>query len=87
MFDEIGTRFFAALAKAAEMHLDAGHSCIAALRRAGEAPGPAATAAAQAALGALEPASMNAIMGEAHRLMREDPAGLLSAWKPAGPRH
>lgn len=87
MFDVIGTRFFAALARAAENHLDAGDPCIAALRHAGNRPDLGATVAAQEALGLLAPAVLNAIMSDAHRLLREDPAALLDAWHPDGPKH
>ena len=87
MFDMIGTRFFAALARAAENHLDAGDPCIAALRQAGSRPDQAATVAAQEALGGLAPAVLNAIMSDAHRLMLEDPAALLDVWHPDDPKH
>ena len=87
MFDVIGARFFAALARAAENHVDAGDPCIAALRHAGSRPDPAATVAAQEALDLLAPAVLNAIMSDAHRLLREDPAALLDAWRPGDPKH
>ncbi len=87
MFDMIGTRFFAALARAAENHLDAGDPCIAALRHAGTRPDPGATVAAQEALGLLAPAVLSAIMSDAHRLMREDPSALLDAWRPNDRKH
>ncbi len=87
MFDAIGEMLFTALSRAAENHLEAGHPCIEALRHAGHANDRAATAAAQEALSALDPMVMNAIMADAHRIMREDPPALLGAWPTAGTRH
>lgn len=87
MFETIGTAFFAALARAAEIHLEAGHPCIRALRDAGDGVDPAATARAQEALSSLAPAIMNAIMADAHRAMREDGSVILGAWRPTGASH
>lgn len=87
MFDTIGSMFFAALRRAAEGRLEAGHPCIEALRQAGSVDDPMATAAAQESLSALDPTLVNAIMADAHRIMREDPRALLGAWPAAGPKH
>lgn len=87
MFDTIGSTFFDALRRAAERHLEHGHPCIEALGAAARGADSTAIAAAQDALAALDPAIMNALMAEAHRLLREDPARILGGWNPAGVSH
>ncbi|MFB2550486.1 hypothetical protein [Ensifer soli] len=87
MFDSFGPAFFAALHRAAQDRLDPGHPCLERLAAAGAADDPAATLAAQEALAALDPAVAEAVMAQAHRLLRENPAGLLSAWPSAPTRH
>lgn len=84
MFDTMGSAFFDALLRAAERHLEPGHPCIEALGTAAGGTDPAAITAAQDALAALDPATMNALMAEAHRLLREDPARILGGWNPTG---
>lgn len=87
MFDTIGSALFDALRRAAERHLEHDHPCIEALDAAARGADSTAIAAAQDALAGLDPAIMNALMAEAHRLLREDPARILDGWNPAGVSH
>ena len=87
MFDNSGEVFFDALVQAAARHLDRDHPCLEALRATARANTPDTTIAAQQALAALDPAIMNAVMAEAHRLLRENPGHILGAWKSDGARH
>lgn len=87
MFETIGSTFFDALRQAAECHLERDHSCIEALDAAARSASPAATVAAQEALAALDPAIMNLLLTETHKLLREHPGQILGSWKPAGPSH
>ncbi|MFT4182182.1 MAG: hypothetical protein QM636_09735 [Rhizobium sp.] len=86
MFETIGSTFFDALRQAAERHLERDHPCIEALDAAARSTDPATTAAAQEALAALDPAIMNALMAEAHKLLRENPGRILDSWNPPGIR-
>ena len=87
MFETAGGIFFDALRQAAERHLEPGHPCLAILGTAARAGNPAATVAAQEALAALDPAMLNAVMADAHKLLRDNPRQVLHAWGPIGTRH
>lgn len=87
MFEMTGEAFFDAVRQAAERRLDQDHPCLLVLRAAARGNDPAATAAAQEALDALDPETVTAIMAEAHKILRESPAGILASWKPGGTRH
>lgn len=87
MFEMTGSAFFEALGDAAARHLEPGHPCLEAIRAAVRANDSAATLAVQEALAALDPAITNALMAQAHKILRESPAGILGAWNPGAGRH
>ena len=78
MWDRIGERFVTALREAASERLGPEH------------PLPLACAGANIAnlrahLSNLPAADADAILADAHRRLREDPAAWLDAWRPARP--
>ena len=87
MFDGAGAMFFKALCQVAERRLGRGHPCLAAIAAAAESGNPDTTRAAQEALGALDPDVAAALMADAHKVLRENPAALLDAWRGTGARH
>lgn len=90
MFDLFDTRFLDVLCRVAEGRLGAGHACAIALRDAVRDDNPDLRAAAQSALNALQPDDLVAMMADAHKMLREDPAGILENWTgdaPEGTRH
>lgn len=84
MLKPAGQTFLAALRDVAECQLGRDHHCWRAIDRAltdGDA------AAAQAALHGLEPATLERLMAETHKTMREDPARILGAWSSGRRSH
>lgn len=79
-----GQTLFSVLRDVAARQLGREHPCWRAIDAAlvdGE------VAAAQAALHALEPATLERLMSETHKIMREDPAHILEAWGGGAPKH
>jgi hypothetical protein len=70
MFDTIGKPFFEALRSTAERRLERGHPCLVAIERAAGVGDGDATAAAQAALAALDPETLTSLMADAHKALR-----------------
>jgi len=78
MWDKMGTRLMEALAEAASERLGPAHPFVAAcatqdLRE------------IRAQYEALPPADADALLAEAHRRLRENPAAWLAHWRPARP--
>ena len=76
MFEEIGPQFLSALAAAAAPRLSPEHPLLVAC-------GEADLSRVREALDALAPAEADALLAQAHKLMREDEAGVLAQWRPA----
>lgn len=87
MFDGAGAMFFKALRGVAERRLGRAHPCFAAIAAAAQSGSPDTTRAAQEALGALDPDVAAALMADAHKALRENPAALLDTWRGTGARH
>jgi len=87
MFEETGKAFFSALRAAAERRLGPDHPCLVALGDAANGRGDAAVPTAQDALSALDPETLNALMADAHKTLREDPGNILRAWPIGGAEH
>ncbi|MEK1853467.1 MAG: hypothetical protein AAAC48_16780 [Phyllobacterium sp.] len=63
------------------------HPCLVALGNAANESGAAAVQTAQDALAALDPETLNALITDAHKTLREDPGRILRAWPIGGVGH
>lgn len=87
MFETTGRTFFQALHAAAEKRLGQEHPCCRAIAEAARNPEATAVRAAQAALNGLPKEVLVALMADAHKALREDPAAILGAWSGSASRH
>lgn len=87
MFETTGKTFFQALQAAAEKRLGQQHPCCLAIAEAARDPDATAVRAAQAALNGLPKEVLVALMADAHKALREDPAAILGAWSGSASRH
>ncbi len=88
MFEVAGKVLFRRLHEAAVDRLGVSAPCTRALAAAAETPTAERVAAAQAALDALPPDEMAAVMAAAHEALRSDPQAWLALWPGSpGARH
>jgi hypothetical protein len=78
MWDELGPRLIGALAQAARERLGEAHPFVAACVAADVRD-------MRARLDELPAADADALLADAHRRLREDPAAWLAHWRPARP--
>jgi len=87
MFEQTGKAFFSALRAAAERRLERDHPCLIALDNAAKESRALAVQTAQDALAALDPETMNALMADTHKALRQNLGSILGAWPIGHIRH